>query len=280
MTIRSGTASFTGRRRGFGHALFAPFATHIFKVLGISAAVWEHGAVWQVIYNEPGLSSFEIAFGAEGARHTYDARILREVTNTKRAVRGEHGGYYDLFVPIIARRKVVGVLVSGLFALARPSANDILERWSALARRQGHLSDPEFSAYLAASLSVLVLDEGRDRRFEKALALLARLMSGEGRADEMMNQIEALRLDLETIRRAEWSFEVVREMLDERSQDLWSSPPQIKHLSMLGLSHTADHVLVGFTVNRTQDRDPIDETVRRDGFQRAWTSRATWATWS
>jgi AraC-like DNA-binding protein len=254
---------------GFGHALLAPLAAYIFKDLRISASVWEHGALWKPIYGAPTLALFELEHGVDFQRHLYNLRHLERVHRTKRPMRGELWGYWDFFVPILARGQVVGVLVTGPFATARPSGAEILARWFQLTGRQGHLSDAEFASYLAASLRILVLERKKLFSFEQLLVRLGRLMSGEGDAGNIINQIESLRGELEDVRLVEDTFDAVRQMVDGRSHHVWSSAAQRRYLKALGLSRPADHVLVGLGVNRRADADRIDEAVRRDAFQRA-----------
>src|SRR5258706_15390067 len=175
---------------GFGHSPLAPLAASIFQALRVSAAVYEHGEEWVSLHNERSVMAFEFEHGKDLARAKYNNRCLANVQRLRRTVRGEHAGYADMFVPIIAKKQVVAVLVTGPFALRRPTATEVLERWRALTRRQGDPADHEFNAYLSAALSVLVLDEEQIESFEQLLDCLARLMAGEGKADKLMNRIE------------------------------------------------------------------------------------------
>ena len=133
---------------GFGHALLAPLVAHIFRLLGVSAAVWEHGTTWFPIYAEPSVVSFEPEHAVEEERYAYNSRLIEEVLRRKRTIRGEHAGYSDLFVPILVGGQVAGILVTGPFALARPTSVGILERWRWLTGRQGQPADAEFRSYL------------------------------------------------------------------------------------------------------------------------------------
>jgi len=254
---------------GFGHALLAPLAAFAFKDLRVSASVWEHGTQWKPIYSAPSLSRFELEHGVDFKRHLYNMRAFASVRRKRRPVRGEIWGYSDFFVPILAKGQVVGVLVSGPFAPARPTSADILAGWFKLTGSQGHLSDAEFASYLGASLRILVLEHKKLAAFEQLLVQFARLMSGEGDAGRTVNHIETLRGELVGVRLVEETFEVVREMVDERSHYVWSSAAQRTYLKALGLSRPADHVLVGLSVNRRASSDRIDEAIRRDAFQRA-----------
>jgi AraC-like DNA-binding protein len=240
---------------------------NVLKVLKISGSVWS-GGIWWSIHSEPGLQLFEIEHGKGENRIAYNQRLFAEVVQKQRTVRGEHGGYYDFFVPIVADRTVQAILVVGRFATARPTAADILLRWRRLTGRQGHPADPEFAAFLAATLSVLVLEGQRSTKFQKLLESLAQLMAGSENAGKIASESDALRLELEQARAVDRTWDAVATMLDERSTRIWASAHRAFELSLLGLSRMADHVLVGLAVSQRQNDDPVGEAVRRDLLQR------------
>jgi AraC-like DNA-binding protein len=171
-------------------------------------------------------------------------------------------------VPIVAEDEVVAVLVTGPFAVARPSGKDILERWRGLTGRQGHLADPQFAAYLPMTLSTLVLEGSRAKTFERLVVLLARLLAGAGSAGEIMNELDALRVELEPARFVERQWEAVRTMVDDRASQTWASMSHAYELKGLGLSRMPDHVLVAFSASLDHDAEPVDEAVRRHALQR------------
>jgi AraC-like DNA-binding protein len=255
--------------RGEGHALLSPLVAWAFKVLGVSAAVWEHGPEWWPIHGEPNVIAFETEHGRDRERAAHNARKMAEACRRQLTVRGEHAGLSDLFVPILLRGRAVAVLATGPFATSRPSGADILDRWKRLTGRQGQPSDPQFAAYLSATLAVLVL-EGQDlRRFEDLLGCFALLMAGEGRADDLMNRVEVLQRRLEQIRLPERMWHVVRTMVDDRSPNTASRHANKNELRLLGLSRSVDHVVVGLTRGRKPFADAVDEAIRRNAFQRA-----------
>jgi AraC-like DNA-binding protein len=253
---------------GFGHALLASLQTYVFERLGVAAAVWQEGSKWFAIHGEPTILMFEQEHGKDREREAYNRRSFTVVRRDKRMFRGEHGGYSDLFVPLVVRGQVVGVLVTGPFAVARPTSTDVLERWRWLTGRQGHPADPEFASYLAAVLSTLVLAGDKLRAFEELLRCFAGLMTGVGDAGELKTRAGALQMELGEARYAERTWEAVREMVDERSSHSWESSHRAYGLAGLGLSRLPDRVLVGLAVGRTAEQDPVDEAIRRDAFQR------------
>jgi AraC-like DNA-binding protein len=254
---------------GFGHALVVPSVTFIFEVLRVSAALWEHDVEWLPIHNVSDLIAFEIEHGIETERSAYNARLFKEVIRTGRTQLGKHGGYYDCFVPVVARGQVTAVLVAGPFALARPTSTDILDRWRWLTARQGHPADPEFAAYLTTTFGTLVLEGDAAQLFEQVLEGLAALMGQERSPGEIMAQIEQRRGALEQVRLVERTWEAVRVMTDGRSLRGLQSQYHNLLRRMLGLERPPDSVLVGLTAGRADGVDPVDEALRRNAFQRA-----------
>jgi AraC-like DNA-binding protein len=255
--------------RGFGHALLAPIVSSVFQSLRVSAALWEHGLEWKGIHLEASVVSFELAHGKGKDRYAYNQQQFDLVLRHKKTARGERAGLCDFFVPILARGHVVAILVVGPLALAPPTSAGILERWHWLTGRQAHPADPEFASYLSATLSTLVLDGGKAQVFQRLLRCLARLMAGEGSADQLANQAEALRAEIDGARSDDRMWASVREMVDDRSSLVWQGMAHATALRRLGLSRVPDGVLVALSVSRTPGVDPVDEAVRRHAFQRS-----------
>ncbi|HEV8247340.1 MAG TPA: AraC family transcriptional regulator, partial [Polyangiaceae bacterium] len=253
---------------GFGHSLLAPVVAHVFEALRVGATLWD-GRHWWALHSEPTLGDFEAEHRVDTERIDYNERHFVQVQRKKKTLRGELGGYSDLFVPIVAREKVVAVLVAGPFATARPTSADLLERWRWLTGRQAHPADPEFAAYLSQTLATLVLDGNRLVTFEKLLALLARLLAGVGDAGALMTEAEVLQVELERIRFPERVWEAVRTMVDDRFPHAWQNAGRAYTMLNLGLSRVADHVLVGLTVSAKPGSDLVDEALRREALQRA-----------
>jgi AraC-like DNA-binding protein len=250
------------------HSLLAPIVMFGFDALRISAAVWEHGADWFPIHVEQNVSLFEYQHGKERQRHDYNSLCLKRVLQQKTLVHGEHAGFSDLFIPVVAAGRVVAVLVTGPFARARSTSSDIQDRWHWLSRRVGHPLDPEFARYVAATLSTLVLEGDDVHAFKRLASCAARLMAGTGSAEEIANEWERLRTQLERLRLVEKTWDAVREMVDERSARGWTSTTHSYALAQLGLSRLPEGVLVALTSARRHDRDPVEEIIVRDAFQR------------
>jgi AraC-like DNA-binding protein len=253
---------------GFGHPIFVAVIAQAFQALRVSASLWEHGADWFPIHNEADVTLFELEHGVRG-RSAYNGRHLAGAQRLGKAVGGVYRGLSDLFVPIVCGGKAVAVLVAGPYERARPTSSDILSRWRGLTGRQGHLADPEFAAFLAATLSTLVLEGAKVAAFERLLVCLSRLLAGEGDPAELANRAHALRIELEASRVDERMWEVVRTMVDERTPRSWYDVDRAPQLRRLGLTRRVADVLVCLTVSRKAGGDPVDEAVRRDALQRS-----------
>lgn len=247
---------------------------HAFEELRISATVWDHGVYWMPIHTCHILESFEQQHGKDHHRRAYNDRMFARVLGEKRAVRGEHAGLSDLFAPILSHGQFAGILVSGPFARQRPTSAELRKRWRWLTGRSGHPADPEFASYLAERLEVLLLEGDHLVVFERLVGCLTKLMAGTGVADELANQAEVLRARLEETRFVDRMWESVRTMVDDRSTRMWQGVNYEKARRLLGLSRTAEDVLVGLMLSRSTDDDPVDEALRRDAFQRASTHLA------
>jgi AraC-like DNA-binding protein len=245
-------------------ALHAVCAGNLFEALSVSASVWD-GVVWRPIHVAEDVLWFEVEHGVKAERYAYNARSIARALKTRQAVLGEHAGLSDFFVPVVEGKRVLGVLVTGPFATVRPTSGSILERWRWLTGRQGHSVDPEFSHYLNVMLSTLVLEGGQVQSFERVLALLTQMMSGN--ANVRAAEVDALRIELEKSREVDEMWKATRSMIDDKTSRSWSSAD--RQPWKLGLERFPDQASVGLAVSRDQDRDPIEDLVQRDAFQRA-----------
>jgi AraC-like DNA-binding protein len=252
---------------GGGHALLLPVASAVFADLRVSASVSD-GAVWWSLHSERNLGAFERAHNVETRRWAYNARMFAEASRSKHAVRGEHFGLSDLFVPVWMRDRPVGTLVVGPFSTARPSGPTILSRWRSLTGQHGHLADAEFAAYVRATLDTLVLERSELARLARIACDVAKLLGGDGPADAIASHADALRVKLARVRLPERMWEAAEAMVDERWSKLQFSAGSANDLSQLGLMHAADQIAVGLAGSRAGS-DPVDDAVRRDALQRA-----------
>jgi AraC-like DNA-binding protein len=227
------------------------------------------GPGWWPIFTGHSLVPFEVEHGVEAERWDYNQRSIALAVEGKRTVLGEHAGFRDYFVPVIAKGEVVAVLVAGSFALARPTAAAVVEHWHRMTGRQADPAEPGFAAYLRTVLSLLVLEGDRLRSFVRLLELLAKLLAGAGRADELLNRATRLRAKLGPARFVDGVWDTARQMVDERWSQGHFSGARALELRNMGLARAPDQVLVGLARAKAKGRDPVEEAVARDELQRA-----------
>ncbi|HEV8245860.1 MAG TPA: hypothetical protein VGP93_08825, partial [Polyangiaceae bacterium] len=261
----------TGARApAFKHSRAVPTVMHVFQELDIGVTLWNKNW-WEELNERPDFSSligFELEHGAELDRTAYNLRSLERAVKTRRTVVSERGGFCDLFVPVCMAGLVDSVLVCGPYATRRSSATDILERWRAITGRQGHPADPEFSNYLSITLSTLVLEPPQALKFQNLLEGLAKLIASEGDAEEIARSIDALHPALTEARLVERMWSAARLMVDERSSRIWTNPHRRPRRQSLGLTRFPEQAVVGLFVSRERDRDPVEDLLERDAFQR------------
>jgi AraC-like DNA-binding protein len=245
-----------------------PIVTSVFQALRVSASLYD-GRNWWSIHSAPSFVPFEVEHGVEEERWKYNERSFAGVRSRKASLLGEHAGHHDLFVPLLVGNDIVAVLVVGSFVIARPTSIEIAGGWRSMTGRQAHPADPEFSAYMRAKLSMLVLDAGKVKAFQRLLECLGKLLTSNGPADELANEAHAQRLELEPTRFTERVWEVVGRMVDERSSEGHHSIAVAYELRRLGVERAPDHVLVGLARARNLEIDPVEEIVVRDAFQRS-----------
>jgi AraC-like DNA-binding protein len=251
-------------------ALLSLVVANAFEELQVSVALWMKGDWWYPIkiVEGQGILAFEYAYGVGARRWAYNARCFDRVRNEHRSVRGEHGGFSDLFVPIEVERQLHGVFVAGPFSTAWPSSADIQARWSDMTGSQGRLTDPTFSHYLSTNLSTLTLEDPLPADFERLLTCLVGLVSGQGSAETLGAQAYALRQKLVLARVAERMWDFARQVLDEKTAPNWAAHAH-GDMAVLGLEQVPEHAIVGLLLGRTDEPDPIDEALRRHAFLRA-----------
>ncbi|HEV8247051.1 MAG TPA: AraC family transcriptional regulator [Polyangiaceae bacterium] len=250
-------------------ALLTPVVAHAFDELQISVALWIAGEWWHPIHVVPNVIACEHEHGVEEQRFAYNHRSFAQVKSERRIVRGLHGGFVDLFVPVQDESGVRAIFVTGPIAVARPTSAEVLARWYLLSGTQGNISDPSFSQYLSSTLATLTLEGPLLAAFERLMSCFAGLVGGQGAPDFLAAQAEALRRELQLARSAERMWEVARSMVGERTAHTWTAAVQARQLDSFGLKQVPQHAVVGLLLGRENEPDPVDEVIRRDAFQRA-----------
>ncbi|HEV8246979.1 MAG TPA: AraC family transcriptional regulator [Polyangiaceae bacterium] len=252
-------------------ALITPVLGHVFSELRVSATV-SYRDWWHHIYSVRNIIDFEGEYGVHPRRWAYNERTLAEVRRTGKMVCGQHAGFRDLYVPLQDETGLQAILVTGPFALARPTSAEILERWYAITGTRARLSDPSFAQYLSMTLSTLTLEGAAFSAYERFIVCLAGLMTGQGATEALAAEAEALRPKLLEIRAAERMWDSARDMVSERNSVGWATDRA--RLLRSELNRMPEHVVVGLVRSEQEPNDPVDELLRREAFQRACTSLA------
>jgi len=129
--------------------------------------------------NHNWLISFETRFGQGKLRRPYNSACFEKVRRSRKAVVGSHGGFHDLFVPVLDQDKVVGIFVMGPFARKMPSLEMMKAQWRQRTGVDLNPSSREFGEYQEAVLRTPVLDEEMLPRHRRLLEDLGGLLSGQ-----------------------------------------------------------------------------------------------------
>jgi AraC-like DNA-binding protein len=236
----------------------------------MAVTVWERGQ-WLEIRERPddvSLMGLEMEHGRAIDRTAYNVRCLDLACRRHRTVVGQHGGFSDLFVPIPIGGRAESVLVTGPFATERPTSASVIDTWRALTGRQGHPADPEFSHYVTVTLSTLVLEGEQLARYRRLVECVACLMANEQSSEDLFGEIESLADALAPTRLVDRMWRAAHAMVDRRIARIWFSAHRETRLPALGLTSAPEMVVVALFVNRDRYRDPVEEILRRDEFQR------------
>jgi AraC-like DNA-binding protein len=250
-------------------ALLTPVAANAFSQLSVGLSFWNARDFWHPISETPSIISFEIEHGVETKRWAYNENCFAEVRRTGRPVRGEHMGFFDLFVPLREAGRFRGAFVAGPLARARPTSAELLDRWYRLTGSRSNLGDRAFYDYVAGSLATLTLEGHLWRTFERMLECFA-LMVGDGDdPDALVAEIDDLRRKLLEARFEDRMWTAVRSMLSDRTSHTWAAADQARPLWELGLSRAPRQALVGLFATGPNDDDALDAFLKRHALQRA-----------
>jgi AraC-like DNA-binding protein len=255
-------------------ALIAPIITGVFEELHIGAAL--HTAAtervfeeWHPLHQGPSTMLLEYEYGAQGHRWSYNERSIARAHREGKTFLGEHAGFSDFFVPLGRSAGALTTLVVGPVAVARPTSGDVLARWRWMAGGQAHFADPAFGQYLTTTLSILTLAREHLDDLRRLLGCFARLVDPRSDLDALSDEAQRLRRNLSGARAAEMMWGAARAMIDDRTARGWVTNDRTQELARLGVRKLPQHVIVGLLLGRPAERDPVDDLLRRDAFQRA-----------
>lgn len=138
------------------------------------------------------LYSLEVQYGGAHVRDRFVRQSFRKVQQTQKTVCGERLGFKDFFVPVLTKGKILGYLQAGAFADKEITLEMLVRGWREMSGREFSPDLPEFRSFARAFLEIPVLDGPLFPAFQEALELFARLVSGEGEADEIGKRLHQL----------------------------------------------------------------------------------------
>ncbi|HEV8245548.1 MAG TPA: AraC family transcriptional regulator, partial [Polyangiaceae bacterium] len=251
-------------------ALLSLVVANAFDELKLSVALWMKGDWWYPIAANPArtVMDFEYSYGVGERRWTYNRRCFELVKQRRRTVHGQHAGFHDLYVPVLAGREVRGIFVAGSFALERPTSSDVLRRWRDITGNQGRVTDPVFSQYLSTTLDTLTLEGELFPAFQRLMTCFAGLVAGNGDANALAAEAHGLRQKLINARFDERMRQTAHGFVDDQTAPTFATYSH-GDFGAIGLEQIPDHVVAGLLLGRPNQSDPVDEVIRSDAFQRA-----------
>jgi AraC-like DNA-binding protein len=250
------------------HAVLAQVATWTFSEVGVSAALMD-GETWFPLYKVADVIPFEFALGVERRRWTYNDRSIARARREKGPVLGRHAGFHDFFVPVRNNAGPSGMIITGPFSLTRPNASEILARWRSISGRQGRSTDPEFLLYAGMTLATATFEGQELHCFERLLSCLAGLLQGDPNPARLGDEANALRERLRDVRFVERMWQAAHELVDERTTRQWMTAAKDREFWLMGLKKLPQYAVVGLSVSRNRDADPLENLIQRDAFARA-----------
>jgi AraC-like DNA-binding protein len=179
---------------------------HLFRITGVLSDMVGIGAglvaglwpeAWLMIRPPPErilrLLRWEAYFGKGAARGNYNAEGLERAQRSRRTQVTSFRGMIDFFVPVVSKKRVDVVLVSGPFRQRTPTAQEIVEQWTALSSAVTDPYDPSLAAYARDALEVPVLPDRAVDPFTELLEILARAVVDEQRLPRDLERVAYLR---------------------------------------------------------------------------------------
>ena len=136
--------------------------------------------------------NFELAFGREAERRTYNLRCMAKAAKGSPCL-GSHAGMHDLFVPVRSGGKTLAFVVFGSFFDKVPSRELLWAQWRQMRRDAGHADAEEFLFYVRAAVETPVLDQAMRRSLVAIMAAAGQSMLGlapPGKAVELLAKVK------------------------------------------------------------------------------------------
>jgi AraC-like DNA-binding protein len=136
---------------------------------------------------------YEFLYGRWEDRIRYNSMHLEKARREKRTVISNRVGLYDVFVPVLDRNKVVGVLVSGVIYRHPPSYEDLSRQWTEITGAEPGVWQQDFARFVRVCLRRPVLEAGPFEAFVEVMELFARWLTAKGGEGAMVRRLVKLR---------------------------------------------------------------------------------------
>ncbi len=136
---------------------------------------------------------FDDLFGRREARVRFNQKQIDKVVRDKKTSCGEFDGFYSLFVPILRKGEVIGVLQSGVFIRRIPAKTEIARRWKKLMGSEAAPFNQDFFHYVRTLLETPLAQGPVYRGLRDLLKLFAEVASGERSPKEACREAERLK---------------------------------------------------------------------------------------
>jgi AraC-like DNA-binding protein len=165
-------------------------SVHTFFVHGENWMDW-----WRIFRSGPEETPihYEFLYGRWEDRIRYNSMLLEQVRREKKTVISSRSGFHDVFVPVLDRNKVVGVLVSGTVYRQAPSYDDLARQWFEITGAEPGLWQQDFARFVRICLRRPVLEAGTFESFVEVTELFARWLTARGGESAMVRRLVKLR---------------------------------------------------------------------------------------
>lgn len=136
---------------------------------------------------------YEFLYGRWEDRIRYNSVNLEKVRRERRTIISQRSGFHDLFVPVLDRGKVAGVLVSGAMYRQAPSYEELSRQWMEITGAEPGVWQPEFARFVRLCLKRPVLEAGTFEAFVELQELFAKWLTARGGEAPMIRRLVRLR---------------------------------------------------------------------------------------
>ena len=120
-------------------------------------------------HRQESLLYFEIALGRDSGRRVYDLERLKKVQISRKTLRSNFHGLYDLAVPVIQKRCVVGFLLIGPYRKNIPSRKNLEGLYQLLTGQKAHSLETQYIHFVKVMLGTPKLNEAAEKAMIRLL---------------------------------------------------------------------------------------------------------------